>query len=38
MSCALTSNKTNNEVKNRILKKHTLRAVLSMPDDLFYPV
>jgi len=38
MSCALTSNKKNNEVKSRILKKHTLRAVFSMPDDLFYPV
>jgi type I restriction enzyme M protein len=38
MSCALTSNKANNEVKSRILKKHTLKAVLSMPDDLFYPV
>lgn len=26
------------EVKERILKKHALKAVLSMPDDLFHPV
>jgi type I restriction-modification system DNA methylase subunit len=38
MSCALTSNKVNNEVKSRILKKHTLEAVFSMPWELFYPV
>jgi type I restriction-modification system DNA methylase subunit len=38
MSCALTSNKSNNEVKSRILQKHTLEAVFSMPDELFYPV
>lgn len=25
-------------VKERLLEKHTLEAVLSMPDDLFYPV
>lgn len=25
-------------VRSRLLKKHTLEAVLSMPDDLFYPV
>jgi type I restriction-modification system DNA methylase subunit len=38
MSCALTSNKSNNEIKSRILKKHTLEAVFSMPSELFYPV
>lgn len=38
MSCALTSNKQNNEVKTRILQKHTLEAVFSMPQELFYPV
>ncbi len=38
MSCALTSNNKNNEVKNRILSKHTLEAVFSMPAELFYPV
>lgn len=38
MSCALTSNKANNEVKSRILQKHTLEAVFSMPWELFYPV
>ncbi|MDQ7009119.1 MAG: N-6 DNA methylase [Candidatus Gracilibacteria bacterium] len=38
MSCALTSNKKNNEVKSRILQKHTLEAVFSMPAELFYPV
>lgn len=26
------------KVKNRLLEKHTLIAVFSMPDDLFYPV
>lgn len=26
------------EVRQRLLDKHTLEAVLSMPDDLFYPV
>ena len=34
MSCALEKNK----VKERLMKKHTLVAVMSMPDDLFYPV
>jgi len=38
MSCALTSNNANNEVKKRILGKHTLEAVFSMPWELFYPV
>jgi len=38
MSCVLTSNNKNNEIKNRILQKHTLEAVFSMPWELFYPV
>jgi type I restriction-modification system DNA methylase subunit len=38
MSCALTSNNINNETKKRILSKHTLEAVFSMPWELFYPV
>ncbi|MFA6255736.1 MAG: N-6 DNA methylase [Candidatus Absconditabacterales bacterium] len=38
MSCALTSNNINNETKKRILSKHTLEAVFSMPGELFYPV
>lgn len=36
MSCAIgTKFKT---VRERLLKKHTLEAVFSMPDDIFYPV
>ena len=38
ISCALTSNNINNETKKRILGKHTLEAVFSMPWELFYPV
>jgi len=34
-SCAMTSNKQNNVIKERILSKHTLKAVMSMPDELF---
>ena len=38
MSCA-TKNETDLiAVKERFLTKHHLRAVISMPDDLFYPV
>lgn len=38
MSCA-TKNETDLiAVKERLLTKHHLRAVISMPDDLFYPV
>ena len=35
MSTALD---TKNPIRERLLKKHTLEAVMSMPDDLFYPV
>lgn len=38
MSCGIKDDKKLQEVKNRILAKHHLKAVLSMPDDLFYPV
>lgn len=38
MSCAIKDDKKLHEVKSRILAKHRLKAVLSMPDDLFYPV
>lgn len=38
MSCATSSNKGAVLVRERLLKEHTLKAVLSMPDDLFYPV
>lgn len=38
MSCAIKNEKDLIAVKERILKKHHLKAVLSMPDDLFYPV
>ena len=34
MSCAIAPN----PMKAKLLEKHTLRAVMSMPDDLFYPV
>lgn len=38
MSCAIKNEKELIAVKQRILQKHHLVAVLSMPDDLFYPV
>lgn len=34
MGCALSAN----SMRAEILKEHTLEAVMSMPDDLFYPV
>lgn len=34
---AVMSNKTNDDLKKEILKYHTLKAVMSMPDELFYP-
>lgn len=34
MSCALSAN----SLRAEILKEHTLEAVMSMPDELFYPV
>jgi type I restriction enzyme M protein len=34
MSCALTAN----SIRADILRDHTLEAVMSMPDELFYPV
>ena len=36
-TCTDTKNATV-EVRKRLLEKHTLEAVLSMPDDLFHPV
>jgi len=38
MSCAIKDEAGTNAVKKRLLEKHTLKAVISMPDDLFYPV
>ncbi len=38
MSVALNIQKKASSIKERLLKKHTLKAVLSMPDELFYPV
>lgn len=38
MSCGIKDEKNLVEVKKRILEKAHLKAVLSMPDDLFYPV
>lgn len=36
-SCVMSSNKQNAAIKEDILKTHTLKAVFSMPDELFYP-
>ena len=36
MQCALTSSKKNNQLKEKLMKEHTLEAVLSMPDELFF--
>lgn len=38
MSCATKNDKDLKQVRARILAKHHLKAVISMPDDLFYPV
>lgn len=38
MSCAIKDEKELKAVKARILSKHHLKALLSMPDDLFYPI
>jgi type I restriction-modification system DNA methylase subunit len=38
MSCAIKNERELIAVKKRILGKHHLKAVLSMPDDLFYPI
>ena len=38
MSCATRHEKDLIEVKKRLLHKHRLKAVISMPNDLFYPV
>lgn len=38
MSCAIKNEKELIAVKKRLLAKHHLKALLSMPDDLFYPV
>lgn len=38
MSCGLKDDKATVAVKKRLLASHTLKAVISMPDDLFYPV
>ncbi len=38
MSTVVSTNKSIVEVKKRLLEKHTLEAVLSMPDDLFHPI
>lgn len=38
MSCAIKNDNKVKQMKSKILSKHTLEAVVSMPDDLFYPV
>ena len=37
MSCVVSEDKNVEEKKRQIIENHTLEAVLSMPDDLFYP-
>lgn len=37
MRCALYTKGAGLEIKKRLLTSHTLDAVMSMPDDLFYP-
>lgn len=38
MSCAIRDERELKAAKSRLLARHHLKAVLSMPDDLFYPV
>jgi hypothetical protein len=38
MSCATSSSAKTVAVRERLLRKHTLAGVFSMPDDLFHPV
>lgn len=38
MSCSLKDDAGTTAVRQRLLEKHSLKAVISMPDDLFYPV
>jgi type I restriction enzyme M protein len=38
MSCAIKDEMDLKAVKRQLLERHHLKAVLSMPDDLFYPV
>lgn len=38
MSTVVSTKKYIIEVRRRLLKKHTLNAVFSMPDDLFHPI
>lgn len=38
MSVAIDCSKSKLAIRERILKSHTLEAVMSMPDELFYPV
>lgn len=38
MSCGLKEDKATLAVRKRLINKYTLKAVISMPNDLFYPV
>lgn len=38
MSAAISDNSEAIEIRRRLLEKHTLEAVFSLPNDLFYPV
>jgi type I restriction-modification system DNA methylase subunit len=37
MSCAIKNEKDLIAIKEKLLSKHTLKAVISMPDELFNP-
>lgn len=38
MSCAIKDSAEINVMRKKLLARHTLKAVISMPDELFYPV
>ncbi|MFZ2499584.1 HsdM family class I SAM-dependent methyltransferase [Methanosarcina sp.] len=38
MSCAIKNDKSLISIKEKLLKQHRLKAVISMPEDVFYPV
>ena len=38
MSCGLKNNNETKAVRKRLLENYTLKAVISMPDQLFYPI
>lgn len=38
VSCSIKNDKDLIAIKERLLKQHRLKAVISMPDDVFYPI